>query len=317
MKRTLLAAVFCCSLLGLAAYILVLPADAAKASIIDQLLTLPAPPAPESVNFQSPTEWMDTDGKTPPPDDAPIEEIIAFWGSQAGNFGGGYFQDRQGEFRPSETVVRRIVNELHSRPDLFGRFARVLSGSAAAADGMKRVYDSLPQDSPQREVLRDWLTMNSSYFVDDLRAAVPAIKDNDGTVANDDQFHALSIHDWATAKPLAEKMYNDKTQPASRILALWALYRQAVKENALGDIDRYRDELKAIVENRSENYKYRDLALDALLVEKDFAGRTDWYIGLMSDPTMLEMGTHTGLTTMVLQNPSGFVHKLEIVHKVY
>ncbi len=59
----------------------------------------------------------------------------------------------------------------------------------------------------------------------------------------------------------------------------------------------------------------RDLALDALMKEKEWAGRDDWYFSLLGDETLGELvvdgRVFTGLTTIIYHSPSDkFVEKM-------
>ncbi|MCV4755008.1 hypothetical protein OFC37_36665, partial [Escherichia coli] len=72
-------------------------------------------------------------------------------------------------------------------------------------------------------------------------------------------------------------------------MATWALYRHALETNSLADIERYRDELKAIVEDKTATAAMRDLALDALVKEKEWSGRDEWYLSLLADETLQDL----------------------------
>src|SRR6185503_17939334 len=96
-------------------------------------------------------------------------------------------------------------------------------------------------------------------------------------------------------------------QKVSRVLAQWALYRNALDNDSPGDIERYREELQAVVEDKTATAGMRDLAFDALVKEKEWSGRDEWYYSLLSDETLddLRVGgsTYTGLTTIMYYSP--------------
>ncbi|MDM7922713.1 MAG: hypothetical protein QUS14_10475, partial [Pyrinomonadaceae bacterium] len=69
-------------------------------------------------------------------------------------------------------------------------------------------------------------------------------------------------------RQIVNRLYNDSSQPVSRVLAMWALYRRAIDTDSLGDTDRYRGELMAVVEDRNATAGMRDLAFDALVKER-------------------------------------------------
>jgi hypothetical protein len=70
-------------------------------------------------------------------------------------------------------------------------------------------------------------------------------------VTNQEALLALAKVDWEKARPIIDRLYGDKNQPVSQVLASWALYQHALETDSANDIERYRDELKATVENKS------------------------------------------------------------------
>src|SRR5207245_1785088 len=91
------------------------------------------------------------------------------------------------------------------------------------------------------------------------------------------------------------------------VLAKWALYSHAMQTGSSSDIETYRGELKTVVEDKTATAGMRDLALDALVREKDWPGRDDWYASLLSDETVADLrvngSTYTGLTTIIYYSP--------------
>src|SRR5690606_5461676 len=154
--------------------------------------------------------------------------------------------------------------------------------------------------------LKHWLIMNDPTFSAELEPLAARVKDTEnGYIQNDDEFLALARNDWGRAQPMVDKMYGDASQPASKTLATWALYKKALDDGSLSDAEKYREELKATVENRQLSAGVRDLALDALSLNEEWSGRDEWYFSLMKDPTMLDFGGYTGLTTLVTHSKAG------------
>ena len=147
--------------------------------------------------------------------------------------------------------------------------------------------------------------MNSAYFAGDLERVSSKTHDVGGYVSleNEDNVLALTKYDWDRGRPVLDQMYSDPSQPVTKVLATWALYKHAIGTGDLGDIDRYRNELMKTVENRSLPAGVRDKANDALTHEADFPGRDDWAFGLWEDETWVNLPRYTGLTTLVMESP--------------
>jgi hypothetical protein len=177
---------------------------------------------------------------------------------------------------------------------------------------LKDIYDagsgnnSLGRD--QLASLKNWLVDNSPHFPDELERKAERYGPTGEYVSNHYDMLNLTRQDWNRAAPIVNRAYNDRSSPVARVGAIWALYRHALAEDSMGDIDRYRDELKAVVEDRSATAGMRDLAFDALVSEKEWSGRDEWYYSLLGDETLADLrvnGTrYTGLTTLILYSPA-------------
>ena len=207
----------------------------------------------------------------------------------------------------------RVLGEIEKDPDKLTDFLNVLPETPDVAELVKRIYDGRSTDKNEDEDygenrIKNWLKYHSSYFSDELLAATQAVSDtSNGYVSNQNDLLALARVDWNKAKPILDRLYNDPSQPVSQTLARWAFYRHALDTDSLGDIERYRDELKADVENKKASDGLRDLALDALVKEKSWNGRDDWYFTLLEDETLADLrvggSSYTGLTTLMLYEP--------------
>src|SRR5690606_35987819 len=121
----------------------------------------------------------------------------------------------------------------------------------------------------ETDTLRTWLRWNSRHFAEELERPANASGDAQEYVSNHEELLALARNAWERAEPIVNRHYNDHSSPTSRVMAMWALYRRALDTDSMGDIDRYRSELMAVVEDRNATPGMRDLALDALVKEKD------------------------------------------------
>lgn len=288
-----------------------LPKSEAQTNVLYDLLSLPAPPPPNpdfvfmSGNMSSRSKEF-YDQENPPADDAPIEDLLAYWERQ-NSLNGVYNRT----IEPSNKVLNRILGEIEKNPELIGNYLNVLSQKPSSVDFVKKMYNrslnSESGNSYQSEQLKRWLTYNSDFFVDELSQGAGAVKDANDYVTNQDELLALARVDWERALPQLNRMVNDSSQPISQTLANWAFYMHAVKEGNSIEADRYREALMKTVENKNAKPGNRDLALDALVYGGDFQGRDDWYFGLLEDETLYDLRvggrSYTGLTTLLMRSP--------------
>ncbi|MEO7674700.1 MAG: hypothetical protein ABIU09_11570 [Pyrinomonadaceae bacterium] len=279
----------------------------AEEDLITGLLSMPAPPPPNPLvrNLPSNPEWT-LDKRNPPKDDAPIGELMEYWSVQSSRYSETVYS-----IMPSQRSLDRIRAEIEKDPASIVSYVNLMRDSRDGAEFVKRIHDNWPADAGEEEdgraTLKNWLKMNSSYFSSQLEKTANAIGEQNEYVNNQDELLALAKHDWNAARPTVDRLYGDTGQPVSRVLAAWALYRHAVNEDSMGDIDRYREELKAIVEDKKATAGMRDLAMDALVREKEWNGRDEWYFSLLEDETLGELrvngSLYTGLTTLINASP--------------
>ena len=308
MKRFFSALVLCTSLLAVLSFWL-FPSAEAKDDPIITLLNLPAPPPPNplvrALAGSRPAEFYNK--SMPPPDNAPIEDLMEYWS----RLSSGY-QELGYNPKPSGTVADRLLREIEKNPAKISDFLNILDGDRRATDLARDQYAKASasvseEDKAKREQLKRWLTYNTPEFSSDLEKSAKTVRDVGEYVGNQEELLALTHVDWDRAKPIVNRMYADRGQKTSQVLATWALYKNALESGAVGDVDKYRDELKAVVENKEASDGMRDLALDALVKEREWGGREDWYVTLMADETLHELKVdgrvYTGLTTVMYYTP--------------
>lgn len=307
MKRFLSAVCLCLSLL-ISGLFFLMPRSEAQNDILPALLKLPAPPPPnpffENLYRKRPENFFSKNN--PPDDDAPIDDVLDYWSARTYQYTElGY------TIEPSKKNLERILEEIEKKPESLSDFLGILPQNEDVAEFVKRIYDKFPEDKEpdddDREAAKQWLMYRSKFFIDDLFALASQVGEDREYVSNQDSLLALTRLDWDKARPIVERLYNDRMQPVSRVLAHWAFYVHALETDSTGDIDRYRDELKAIVEDKSAAAGMRDLAMDALVSGEEWAGRDEWYRSLLEDETLGELRVNgqvlTGLTTLLLYSP--------------
>ena len=315
MKRFLSAVAFCVVLLVVVS-LSFLPSTEAQNNILQNLLDLPAPPPPNPLFYVREANRAGNfyDKKTPlPADDAPLEDLIDYWRTQSQNY-----RDLGYNIKPSSKTLERILDDVKENPETLTNYINSLPRNSDTVEFVKKIYDEEIADDKFGEEwqssVRNWLKMNSNYFSDELVEAANEITDTEEYISSQDELLALARVDWDKARPIVERLYNDKSKPVSGVLARWAFYTHALETGSI-DVSRYRDELKAIVEDKTASNGMRDLAMDALTKEKEWDGRDDWYLSLLGDETLAELEidgrTFTGLTTIIYQSPPDrFVEKM-------
>lgn len=288
----------------------------AQNNLMEDLLNLPAPPPPNPLMaYRRSRDENFYSKKKPPADDAPIDELIDYWQTQSTNY-----QDPGYNIAPSEETLDRLFKAVEEKPHLLGSLINIIPETPEAADFVKKMYEAARDGESEEadthyEGITDWLKYHSNYYGDQLLEEARQVRDEDEYVTNQNELLALSRVNFSRAQTIINRLYNDPTQPVSQTLARWALYRRAIDTDSLGDIEKYRDELKATVENKQASPGMRDLALDALLAEKEWSGREDWYMGLLEDETLADLKvngrTYTGLTTiMYFAPPEKYMDKM-------
>ncbi len=308
MKRFISALAFCVSLLILLSLFLFPPVKA-KEDPIAVLLSLPAPPPPNPLvsgrNGERDPKFYDKNN--PPKDNASIDDILAYWGQLDTASQVALYSPE-----PSARTLERIKHEIDKKPALLNGYLNILKKDPDGAEFVKGIYDregtTGALDKDERRAIHHWLVYNSPYFSSELARLAENVGDTGDYVSDQDELLALARVDFDKARPIVDRLYNDSSSKTSRVLAKWALYHHALATDSIGDIDQYRDELKAVVEDKTALPGMRDLAMDALVQEKDWPGRDEWYFSLLSDETLADLRvngqTYTGLTTLILAAPA-------------
>lgn len=307
MKRFLSSVALCFSLLLIGLFCF-MPAGEAQNNVLPSLLNLPAPPPPNPFYRPASAERDERffDKKTPPADNASIDDLLAYWKHQ-NQFDSKYtFVPK-----PSEKTLERLMSEAGKKPEMLGELVDVFPETTEAAEFVKRMYDeemtNRKFDSSWRTEVKKWLTYHSNYFSNELYQIANQAADTKEYVTNQDEVLALARVDWEKAKPILDRMLSNSNAPVSQTLARWAYYKHALKTNDSFDIEKYRKELQETVENKTLQPGNRDLAMDALVESGDFPGRDDWYYSLLEDETLYELRVggqvYTGLTTIINHSP--------------
>lgn len=306
--RNFLSAIGFCVFLFLFGITFLQPKSEAQNNVLQNLLDLPSPPPPNPLVDKTLLKRRQElyINKVLPGDDAPIEDLLAYWEI----FGQADSQQSYSQ-KPNERSLDRIVEEIEKNPKNLPKYLNIFPSKQKYTDFVKRLYDRELSERTfgrdWRETVKIWLEYHSSYYSDKLLKSAQEVADTSEYVTNQESLIALAKTDWEKARPIVERLLNDSSQPVSQTLARWVAYQHAVDEGNSIDADRYRKDLQETVENKNEKPGNRDLAMDAIVKVGDFPGRDDWYFSLLEDETLYDLkvnGTsYTGLTTLLNMSP--------------
>jgi HEAT repeat protein len=310
MKRFISALTFCTLLLvGLA--FLLFPRVDAKTDPLKAFLDQPAPRPPNPLvkprtRPNANVRMLNETRNKIPADDAPIEEIIQYWASLSSTYSAERHMPR-----PSDTVLGRLYAEITKDPTYLPRLLNVLPADQRTVEIVQQNYEREGlggiYSKSQRNQLKEWLTLNSTNHSEDLVRRASSVHEDGEYLTNHEDLLALTRLDYTQAKPIIDRLYGDSSKKVPQVLARWARYRHALQTGSISDINTYRGELKAVVEDKSATPAMRDLAIDAIAREKEWPGRAEWYFSLLGDETLADIKVNgrsfTGLTTMVLMSP--------------
>lgn len=276
-----------------------------------QLLYLPAPTprvteagAEEAAEKKRPDSFYDQ--QKAPPDDAPAEDLLDYWERWSSI---AVSQKRM----PSDVVRERLLAACEASPERLSGLLPVLPETAKAAERVKKLYDAAlgeaSFDDAWRKSVKDWLKLNSRYFLDELLNEAQKAKDKQGGVEREKELKALAKVDWESAAPLLQSI-SGGGQPRATALALVLLYRHAIEAKDSAGEEKYRALLQAVASDRSSPASARDAAIEALS-QTQWSGRDEWYLSLFGDETLLEPtdGSYvfSPLTTLFDSDPDKWI----------
>ncbi len=265
MKRFLSSIALCTVLLVIGLYCFT-PSTGAQDNTLVLLLELPAPPPPNPFYRPVIAERSEDffDKKTPPGDDASLDDLLAYWKHQ-NQFDAKYTYVP----KPSPKTLARLIDEVEKKPEMLSELIDAFPEAPETAELVKRLYDeelNEPKfDSEWRSEVKKWLTYHTNYFSDELYQIARQAGDTDEYVTNQDEVLALARVDWEKAKPLLDRMLADSNQPISQTLARWAYYKHALATGDTFGIETYRRALQETFDDKSAMSGNRDLAMDALV----------------------------------------------------
>ncbi len=248
------------------------------AAAVGELLKQP----PLEPGVEEPVDSAERDAKKelekPPADDAPINELIAYWSNRR------YRVTTMGESKPSDNVRERILEACENRPWLFSQLTQVLPETTETYDRVRQVLIEAEKEQNEgwQQPLRYWLRLNSPHFrgelIEDVRQLSQSNQMNLAPV------QALARLDWDAAKPLVEAMTGG-ADPFRAAQAWGMIYDQAQRSGDTVQTESLRQQLKAEVVNRQSPVAVRQTAFQSLMAT-EWSGQEEWYLSLFADPML-------------------------------
>ena len=263
-------------------------------------LPAPRPPKPE----QNPVpEYPETffDKNNPPPDDAPIADLITYWSRWV----------HRADLGLSDTVRQRLLELCLDDPKYFVHFISVVPQTKAAATKIKEVYDKAELKDLERSYIKTWLVFNSDFFLDELLEYARNVKEDEksGTVGNVSALSALAKVKWEAVEPFLRNL-TASAQPRLAAFAHSLFYQHAIDEKDSVAEEQSRKILKTIASNRDQPLYARDVAIKKLS-STEWAGRDEWYLALFHDETLINpsdgIQSFSPLTTLCASNPDKWI----------
>jgi hypothetical protein len=263
--------------------------------VVRDLLALPAPPPvweekeegkEEKETAQRPESFYDPE--KPPADDAPIEDLVAYWSRLV-------YRTASPTPEATTAVRRRLLTACEADPVLLGGLLPLVPDDKETADRVVKIYEKLPHNEEFNEEwhkrVQTWLRFNSTYYLEELAALAAKAKERDGGVDKEEALTAFAKVDREHALPMLHSLANSG-QRRIGAFALALLYRDAIAQKDLSGEESYRSQLKAIAEDRNAPGWARDRAINEL-VRTEWSGRDEWYLSLYADESLLDL--HDGI----------------------
>jgi hypothetical protein len=256
----------------------------ALASVINELLKLaPLPPqSPDEKDLDN-ADASSEERRKPPADDAAINELVDYW----------YEHEVVGKHdpKPSDKVRQRLLEACEDRPELTSVLDDILPETTDTHDRLyKLLEEGLGDDSIWKSSLRYWLQHNSRYFRNDLIAS--ARGEADDLDPPEVSLRSLARLDWDAARPMVET-FASSANAQMMTVALSLLYERALAVGDSAQVEKYREQLKAIVTNLKFPHQASQTALSSL-AQTEWKGQEDWVISLFADPKLGGLKVNAG-----------------------
>ena len=286
--------------------------DSDSTGVMRQTLALPAPiprqpQSPDAPKPKQPRPPNFFDKANPPADDAPLEDLMTYWGRWASTPASAPVL--------SEVNRERLLEACLEDIRLLTAYIGLFPADESTAKRIKAAYDKASSEPPSQDFVLDtvknWLVFKTKFFLSELYARASSIKDDEktGSIDSQEALVALAGLDWQSAEPLVKELASGSQTRASS-LALKLLHQQAISAKDLDAEEKYRSRLKIIASDRNVPGRAREIAIDTLSTT-EWSGRDDWYLSLFADDSLLQSrdGYYAfhPLTTLLTRDPDKWI----------
>ena len=290
----------------------------AQNRLLQELIDLPAPPQIAKMNDENDDKHARSeefyDKKNVPLDDAPIEDVLDFWARQ--NF---ITEVHLNKIKPSEKILARLIESAKENAENLPNILTLIPNDEKNSALVKDIYDTQNAsfDENQNKKIKEWLKYKTPYFSDELLTEAQTAKDHKTykTIGKETELRALAKVDWEKAEPILNRFKDDRSNPRTALFAKTLIYEHAIETKDSATIEKYQNEFKEIVANKSASGYERDDALQALIQKDDNQNLDDWYLSLFEDETLLELNLgeraiSNPLDSIVQQNPDKWIPRI-------
>jgi HEAT repeat protein len=254
------------------------PRNDGQQPVVDALLKIPAPPPSPGLDnreVSGPSErWAFVPAPT---DEAPLEQLARYWAGMSTAV----------NVKPSDRVRLRLVEAIEQHPAMLGDLIDKIPETEESYSRARAVFQrqvaakSLSEDEVSDIV--DVFMLHSRYYRDDLVSKARNVEDKTGKVENAKYLQALARLDWTRARTLVESLAS-KGGPRVSALAVSLQYEHSLSVGDAPAANTYRQQLRAIAEDRKRSPVARDFAFDALMMS-EWPERDAWFLSTFRDPT--------------------------------
>lgn len=213
-----------------------------------------------------------------PTADTPDEAFLFYWERRAN-------EANNISVKPTNEEEKRIFQALLKNPSYLPSLLDLFPTDVKHTGMVKSLYDRFKDESTIGEEwhtdVKLWLRQNSSFFRDELIRLAESSDDGE------DDLIALAKLDWKKAEPIVRRLAQSGNNPKV-VVANGILFSKLLESNKTQEIIAQREKLIRLARSTQIPAESRVKAFTALL-ENQWAGRDEWYLTLLRDPSLFQI----------------------------
>jgi hypothetical protein len=259
-------------------------------ALIAALIKLPAPPPPLPETKEQPKSAdAEIEEEEPPPTESmPPAQVLKYYEHFTSE--GIEREAANGSLKIKFNLLKGLERDPEKLPHLLPLMPQNKEAQARIKRLLDRELKSPRYPAEWRKKVTQYLMYQGSYFREDLIALARNAHDEPAgfeLVQGVNDLEGLAKLDWPAAQTLLQTHAAGKSFRIAAV-ALSTLYKHAISENTLAQIEKYRSQLKALAEDRNAPGYARDRAVNSLL-NMPWSGKEDWFKSLFSDSTLMQL----------------------------